>query len=103
MMYVAETQDEIIGVLRGREGVLASLFVHKDQHRKGIGCRLVETFEGDSHLLKVAVIKVAATLYAVPFYLEMGYKRTTGVRPCWSFGGQGLFYQPMKKVLTGAD
>ena len=92
-----------MGVLRGREGVLASLFVHKAHHRMGIGCRLVKVFEEDSLILNVSVIKVAATLYAVPFYLDMGYKRTTGVRPCWSFGGQGLFYQPMKKALTGTD
>jgi GNAT superfamily N-acetyltransferase len=103
MMYVAETEDEIIGVLRGREGVLASLFVHEDHHRRGIARRLVNVFEDDSRLLDVSVIKVAATLYAVPFYLDMGYKRTTGVRPCWSFGGQGLLYQPMKKVLVGID
>jgi hypothetical protein len=45
------------------------------------------------------VIKVAATLFAVPFYLEMGYKRTTGVRAYRSFGSSGLVYQPMKKVL----
>ena len=29
----------------------------------------------------------------------MGYKKTTGVRACWSFEGTGLQYQPMKKVL----
>jgi GNAT superfamily N-acetyltransferase len=103
MMYIAETEEEIVGVLRGREGRLVSLFVHKDYHRIGIGCRLVDAFEDDSQLLDVSVIKVAATIYAVPFYLEMGYKRTTGVRPCWSFGGQGLVYQPMKKVLSGVD
>ena len=44
-------------------------------------------------------IKVAATLYAVPFYLAMGYKRTTGVRAYHAFGASGLQYQPMKKVL----
>jgi hypothetical protein len=45
------------------------------------------------------VISLAATLYAVPFYEAMGYKKTTGVRNCWSFGGRGLKYQPMKKQI----
>jgi hypothetical protein len=46
---------------------------------------------------------VASTLYAVPFYQMMGYKKTTGVRPCWSFGGRGLVYQPMKKLLDSVS
>jgi hypothetical protein len=29
----------------------------------------------------------------------MGYKKTTGVRPGWSFEGLGLVYQPMKKIM----
>ena len=40
-----------------------------------------------------------STLYAVPFYTKLGYKKTTGVRAAWSFEGTGLLYQPMKKVL----
>jgi GNAT superfamily N-acetyltransferase len=99
MMYVAEVEGEIVGVLRGREGRLASLFVDKRYHRQRIGRRLVETFEADSRALGVSVIGVAATLYAVPFYLAMGYRRSTGVRAGWSFEGQGLLYQPMRKVL----
>ena len=46
---------------------------------------------------------MAATLYAVPFYLSMGYKKTTGIRPGWSFEGTGLVYQPMKKLLNAVD
>jgi GNAT superfamily N-acetyltransferase len=99
MMYVAEVEGAIVGVLRGREARLASLFVHQDYHRQGIGRRLVETFEAESRLVGVPVIRVAATLYAVRFYLAMGYRRSTGVRAGWSFEGQGLLYQPMRKVL----
>jgi len=42
---------------------------------------------------------VAATLYALPFDLAMGYKRSTGVRTGWSFEGHGLKFQPMRKIL----
>jgi GNAT superfamily N-acetyltransferase len=101
VMFVAEEDDEIVGVLRGRKERLASLFVRGDRHRQGIGRRLVERFEQECLGQGVAVIRVASTLYAVPFYLKMGYKRTTGVRSGWSFEGTGLQYQPMKKTLEG--
>lgn len=99
MVFVAECDGEIIGVLRGRTTRLGSLFVGGDYHRRGIGRRLVDRFEQECALQGGMAIKVAATLYAVPFYLEMGYRRTTGVRAYRGFGGSGLVYQPMKKVL----
>jgi len=46
------------------------------------------------------VIRVASTLYAVPFYQAVGYKKTTGVRAMRSFDGSGFEYQPMRKILT---
>jgi GNAT superfamily N-acetyltransferase len=99
MVFVAEEEGEIVGVLRGRRERLASLFVRGDWHRQGIGRRLVVRFEQESLALGVTVIRVASTLYAVPFYLAMGYKRSTGVRTGWSFEGRGLQVQPMKKRL----
>lgn len=100
MLYVAEDGDEIVGVLRGRTNVLASLFVRGDHHGMGIGRKLVEHFERASRAQGVAWIRVAATLVAVPFYQAMGYKKTTGVRPCPTFDGTDLKQQPMKKVLN---
>ena len=99
VVYVAESNGEILGVLRGRTARLGSLFVRGDYHRQGIGRRLVARFEEACARQGGSAIKVAATLYAVPFYLEMGYRRTTGVRAYRGFGGSGLVYQPMKKVL----
>lgn len=49
---------------------------------------------------KVTVVRVAATLYAIPFYAALGYRKTTGIRNGWSFEGHGLRYQPMKKILA---
>ena len=100
MLYVAEDGDEIVGVLRGRPNVLASLFVRGDHHGRGIGRGLVEHFEHESRAQGVAWIRVAATLVAVPFYQAMGYKKTTGVRPCPTFDGTDFKQQPMKKVLN---
>lgn len=99
MVFVAEEDGEILGVLRGRATRLGSLFVRGDHHRRGIGRKLVARFERECVRQRGMTIKVAATLYAVPFYLEMGYRRTTGVRAYRGFGGSGMLYQPMKKVL----
>jgi len=102
MVFVAEVDGEIVGILRGRTDRLASLFVRGDYHRQGIGRRLVARFEEACVRRGATEVKVAATLYAVPFYQEMGYRKTTGVRSGRSFEGTGLMYQPMKKVLTCA-
>ena len=99
MVFVAEYSGEIVGVLRGRTTRLGSLFVHGDHQRHGVARRLVACFEEEVVRQGGSVVKVASTLYAVPFYLEMGYKRTTGVRAYRAFGTSGLEYQPMRKVL----
>ena len=99
MLYVAEVDGEIVGVLRGRKDRLASLFVRGDHHRQGIGKKLVERFEAESHQLGVKRIKVSASLFGIPFYKAMGYKKSTGLRKSGSFDGYGLVVQPMKKVL----
>lgn len=98
-VFVAEEEGQIVGVLRGREERLASLFVRGDRHRQGIGRRLVAQFEQACIRQSVTVIRVSATPYGIPFYTAVGYRRSTGIRNGWSFEGAGLKYQPMKKVL----
>lgn len=101
MIFVAETeQGEIVGILRGRKDRLQSLFVRGDWHHQGIGSRLVQHFEQDCLALGGEVIKLSSTLYAVPFYQKVGYKKSTGVRTGWSFDGQDFRWQPMKKILS---
>ena len=102
MCYVAEVEGVIAGVLRGRRERLASLFVQKDYHRQGVGRKLVGHFEGESARQGVMIIRLASTIYAVPFYTRLGYRKSTGLRSGWSFEGTGLLYQPMKKVLVGS-
>jgi GNAT superfamily N-acetyltransferase len=99
MVFVAENDGEIVGILRGRKERIQSLFVHGDRLRQGIGRRLVEHFEQACARLDSRVIRVAATQYAVPFYRAMGYRKSSGIRNAWSFEGTGLKYQPMKKIL----
>lgn len=99
MVFVAEKDADVVGVLRGRKDKLQSLFVRGEFHRQGIGRRLVARFEDDCIRQGAVEIRLMATLYAVPFYQALGYKKTTGVRRMKSFDGEGLEYQPMKKVL----
>lgn len=104
-VLVAEMSGQIVGVLRGGRTdemgrtVLQSLFVSGNHHRQGIGRKLVERFEKEYIARGVTVFKLLATLHAVPFYLAMGYRKSTGVRFIHSFEGQGLPSQPMKKVV----
>jgi GNAT superfamily N-acetyltransferase len=102
---VAEERGEIVGVLRGgrTDGkgrtVLSSLFVSGQHHRRGIGRALVERFERQCATRGVKVFRVSATVYAIPFYSSVGYRKSTGLRSTSSFGQAGLIYQPMKKTL----
>jgi GNAT superfamily N-acetyltransferase len=104
-VWVAEVDGAIVGVIRGGRvdelgrTVLQSLFVSGKHHRLGIGRKLVERFEKEYIARGVTVFKLLATMHAVPFYLEMGYLRSTGVRSIHSFEGAGLPSQPMKKIL----
>lgn len=104
-VLVAEMGGQIVGVLRGGRTdelgrtVLQSLFVSGCHHCQGIGQKLVERFEKEYLARGVTVFKLLATLQSVPFYLAIGYKKSTGVRFIRSFTGDGLPSQPMKKVL----
>ena len=100
MVFVAVRDNrEIVGVLRGSKEKMRSLFVHGKAHRLGVGRKLVKRFEKECVLQGAQVIRLAATLYAIPFYQKMGYKKSTGVRVTDCFDGVGLPYQPMKKVM----
>jgi GNAT superfamily N-acetyltransferase len=98
-VFVVEDDGEIVGVLRGRPGRLQSLFVREDRHRQGVGRTLVCRFENACIRAGATVVRLQATLFAVPFYQKLGYVRSTGVRSGAIFDGIGFQYQPMKKVL----
>lgn len=81
-------------MIRGRKGRIINLFVVGKHHQKGIGKLLVNRFELESRKQGSKEIKVRASLYAVPFYQKMGYKKTTGIR-----NFRGLKVWPMRKEL----
>jgi GNAT superfamily N-acetyltransferase len=99
MVFIAEMHGKVLGVLLGSPGRLHSLFVFGAYHHKGIGRCLVGYFEDECRKLEVENITLQSSLYAVPFYQRLGYKKSTGVRKGRSFQGEGFLSQPMKKVL----
>jgi GNAT superfamily N-acetyltransferase len=102
MVLVAVEDGEIIGVLRGEThgyGRILSLYVKGEYQWHGIGRKLVERFEQDCLWEGIRQFRLASTLYAVPFYLRLGYKRSTGVRTGFSFEGRGFIFQPMIKKI----
>jgi GNAT superfamily N-acetyltransferase len=86
--------SRIVGVVRGFESRLISLFVSADYHRRGVATRLVERFESTCSAGGFKVILVRASLYAISFYESRGYTRTTGIRRF-----HGIKVQPMRKRL----
>ena len=103
MVFVATyRRSRIVGVLRGSKEKMRSLFVDGRMHHHGIGRKLVRRFEKECLAQGAEVIRLAATLYAIPFYEKMGYKKSTGIRQTDCFDGTGLKYQPMKKQLGRA-
>ncbi|MCX6094770.1 MAG: GNAT family N-acetyltransferase [Candidatus Bipolaricaulota bacterium] len=103
IVLVAADGGEIVGVLRGRAERLGSLFVRGDRQRGGVGSALVERFEKLAWLQGGRRIHVAATPYAVAFYLAVGYERSTGARRMKVFDGTDYLYQPMRKALTSGS
>jgi len=94
IFYVAVEKNKILGLIRGKPSKLGNLFVDGKYHRKNIGRKLVSRFEEEVKKKKSKLIKVSASLYSVPFYEKVGYKKTTGVRDI-----HGLKTQPMKKRI----
>ena len=104
VVLVAEDENkEICGILRGQTGRLHGLFVKDWYFFQNIGRQLVDEFELYNRQQGSKKIALASPLYAVSFYLRIGYKKSTGVRSGWSFQGRGLKWQPMKKVLAKPD
>ena len=95
LFFVAEKNRQIVGLLRAIENRIVNLFVHESFHRQGIGKRLIHRYERECKKRGYQKIVLRSQIYAIPFYLACGYKKTTGIRNKY-----GLIIQPMKKQLT---
>ncbi len=91
---VATSDSRLVAILRAKDNRITNLFVHRNHHRRGIATRLVNRFEKACLSEGVTEVVLRGSLYAIPFYEAIGYKKTTGVRTF-----RGLEIQPMKKTL----
>ena len=91
---VATSDSRLVAILRARENRITNLFVHRKYHRRGIATRLVNRFEKACLAEGVTEVVLRGSLYAIPFYEAIGYKKTTGIRTF-----RDLKIQPMKKSL----
>lgn len=94
IFYVAEENSKIIGYIKGNKDRIGNLFVLENSHKKGVGKKLVELLEKEAKKQNSKEIKIRSSIYAIPFYQKMDYKKTTGVR-----NFHNLKIQPMKKIL----
>ena len=95
LCFCAFEDNHMIGVIRGLSDRLINLFVDGNYHRIGVGTKLLLEFEKACYAQGSKKIKTNATIFAVPFYQQNGYKKTTGIRNL-----SGLKVQPMKKLLN---
>jgi predicted N-acetyltransferase YhbS len=95
IFFVAEENNKIIGYIKGSKDRIGNLFVLGNSHKKGVGKKLVELLEQEAIKQNSKEIKIRSSIYAVPFYQKMGYRKTTGVRNL-----HNLKIQPMKKILN---
>lgn len=78
--FVAVDKEKIIGIVRGTPDRINSLFVDGKYQKQGVGKKLVEFFVSASKKSGATFIKVRSSVFAVPFYEAMGFKKTTGLR-----------------------
>lgn len=97
ILFVAEDNGRLVGVIRGNEHRVFQLFVSGTYHGRGIGRKLMELFEDKVRETGSRQINIRSSLYAIDFYERRGYRKTTGIRTLRRFGD--IKYQPMRKKL----
>ena len=70
--YIAESSDDVVGMVGLRENDVAELWVSPDFHHQRIGAQLFAKAEDLIRSRGHAVLTVRTTGFAVPFYQAMG-------------------------------
>ncbi len=86
-MYVFCLDKKIIGVGSissfwgsKTESILLTVFVLPELHGKGIGRTIIRTLEQDELFIRAERVEIPASITAVDFYREFGYKYKNGVK-----------------------
>jgi len=87
LIWIAEVAGRPVGFAHGEPGEVKRLFVDADFTGFGLGAGLMQRALADARLPKGGVVRIEATLNAVPFYQKWGFTEFgTGVFP----GREGL-------------
>ena len=89
-----DSQENIIGLIRGTKDKVKSLFVHGDFHHQGIGRMLMNMFEFEARNQGSRQITLESSLFAAPFYERMDFQRTSDL-----INFEGLKVYSMRKDL----
>jgi len=79
MFFIAEDNNKIIGMIRGTSKNISSLYVDEKEHKKGIATKLIQRYEKEAIKQGSDLITLESTIYAMPFYKKMGFKKTTDI------------------------
>jgi GNAT superfamily N-acetyltransferase len=82
-MFVAELEDEIVGVIGYSGGTVRSLFVASAYQGIGVGRQLLASVESRARRAEIRSLTVAASLTAIGFYRRCGFEN---LRPVDSAG-----------------
>lgn len=95
IFYIAEYKGNTVGIVRGRTGYLTNIFVDPKWQGKGVGSLLMKKIIQQSKQKGAAAIRLKSAGPAESFYVQFGFKKSTGKR-----NHHGLLLQPMKLVLS---
>ncbi|HVI90109.1 MAG TPA: GNAT family N-acetyltransferase [Dongiaceae bacterium] len=96
-MFVAELEDEIVGVIGYSGGTVRSLFIAPAHQGIGVGRQLLASVESRARHAAIRSLTVAASLTAIGFYRRCGFAT---LRPVDS---TGIAMMLMHKWLVDID
>ncbi len=100
--FIAEDGRVVVGfgILNPETAEVEAIYVSPNAGRRGIGLKLLTKLEERARLLKLAVLRLNASLNAVPFYERAGFvaQQSSTYR---LFTGVEIACVPMAKTLDG--
>jgi len=95
LMFIAEDNGKIIGMVNERDGChISKLFVDRKYHRQGVATRLMERIVCELKLRGVNRITLNSSQYALPFYEKFGFHKTENEQNKHGMNVTPMAYEP---------
>ena len=102
LMLVAEKDGQIVGGVLGFENILRIIALVPAERGKGLGRRLIQTFEIGAMQRGIRTISLGAKEGAKGFYVRMGYRGKTSMHKDLPLPGRVLDFRLKKlKAMIG--